>query len=102
MQVGRVVLEVTRISADAGLSVPSELTMLGKTLLNRRTLHPDFDPNEFIRRNGAAILQQRTRQSFAPGNLFAAMLDAKELIERLPSRLKSRGCYASTQKENNR
>ena len=91
MQVGRVVLEVTQISADTGLRVPSELTMLGKTLLNLdlvgRTLHPDFDPNESIRRNGAAILQQRTRQSLSPGNLFAAMLEAKELLERLPSRL---------------
>ena len=91
MQVGRVVLEVTQISAEAGLSVPSELTMLGKTLLNLdlvgRTLHPDFDPNESIRRNGAIILQQRTRQSFSPSNLFAAMLEAKELIERLPGRL---------------
>ena len=74
-----------------GVRVPSELTMLGKTLLNLdlvgRTLHPDFDPNESIRRNGAAILQQRTRQSFSPSNLFAAMLEAKELLERLPSRL---------------
>ncbi len=91
MQVGRVVLEVTQISADCGLSVPSELTMLGKTLLNLdlvgRTLDPNFDPNDSIRRNGAAILQQRTRQSFSPSNLFAAMLEAKELIERLPGRL---------------
>ena len=91
MQIGRVVLEVTRISAETGLRVPSELTMLGKTLLNLdlvgRTLHPDFDPNDSIRRNGAAIMQQRTRQSFSPSNLFAAMLEAKELIERLPSRL---------------
>lgn len=91
MQVGRVVLEVTQISADCGLSVPSELTMLGKTLLNLdlvgRTLDPNFDPNDSIRRNGAAILQQRTRQSFSPSNLFAALLEAKELIERLPGRL---------------
>lgn len=91
MKVGRLVLEVTQISVDAGLGVPAELTMLGKTLLNLdlvvRTLHPDFDPNESIRRNGAAILQQRTRQSFTPSNLMAAMLEAKELIERLPGRL---------------
>lgn len=91
MQVGRVVLEVTQIAADTGLSVPSELTMLGKTLLNLdmigRTLDPNFDPNESIRRNGAQILQQRTRQSFSPSNLFATLLEAKELIERLPSRL---------------
>lgn len=91
MQIGRMVLEVTAISADTGLQVPPELTMLGKTLLNLdlvgRTLHPDFDPNESIRRNGAAILHERTKKSFTPGNLFAALLEAKELVERLPGRL---------------
>jgi ubiquinone biosynthesis protein len=91
MQVGRVVLEITRISADSGLTVPSELTMLGKTLLNLdlvgRTLDPGFDPNDSIRRNGAVILQQRTRQSFSAGNLFAVMLETKEFVEKLPARL---------------
>ena len=91
MQVGRVVLEVTQISADCGLSVPSELTMLGKTLLNLdlvgRTLDPDFDPNESIRRNGAGILRHRTWQSLSPANLMSALLETKELVERLPGRL---------------
>jgi predicted unusual protein kinase regulating ubiquinone biosynthesis (AarF/ABC1/UbiB family) len=54
MEVGKVVLEVNQISAETGMRVPSELTMLGKTLLNLdivgRTLDPDFDPNESIRR----------------------------------------------------
>ena len=34
MQVGRLVLEVTQASAENGIRVPPELTMLGKTLLN--------------------------------------------------------------------
>ncbi len=91
MQVGRVVLEVTQISADCGLSVPSELTMLGKTLLNLdlvgRTLDPAFDPNESIRRNGASVLRHRTWQSLSPANLMSALLETKELVERLPGRL---------------
>ena len=63
MQVGRLVLEVTQTSAESGIRVPPELTMLGKTLLNLdqvgRALEPEFDPNASIRRNAAQIMQQR-------------------------------------------
>lgn len=91
MQVGRLVLEVTRTAADCHIQVPSELTMLGKTLLNLdqvgRTLAPQFDPNASIRRNAAAILQQRVMKSLSPGNLFSGILELKDLIQRLPARL---------------
>ncbi len=91
LQVGRVVLEVQRIAGDCRLRLPSELTLLGKTLLNLdlvgRTLDPEFDPNESIRRNAAKILHQKTLQSLSPGNLLGALLEGKEFLERLPNRL---------------
>src|SRR5207253_5750849 len=72
MQVGRLVLEVTRCAAECQIRVPTELTMLGKTLLNLdqvgRTLAPQFDPNASIRRNAAQILQQRVVKTLSPGN----------------------------------
>jgi ubiquinone biosynthesis protein len=91
MQVGRLVLEVTQSSAESGIRVPPELTMLGKTLLNldqvARALEPDFDPNASIRRNAAEIMQQRLVKSLSPGNLFSGVLELKDLIQRLPARL---------------
>jgi ubiquinone biosynthesis protein len=91
MQVGRVVMDVKQIAADCGIRIPSELTMLGKTLLNLdlvgRTLAPQFDPNQSIRNNAADILHRRTMKGLSPGNLFGALLEAKELIEKLPTRL---------------
>lgn len=91
MQVGRLVLEVTHASGENGVRVPAELTMLGKTLLNLdqvgRTIAPDFDPNASIRRNAAQIMQQRLMKSLSPGNLFSGVLELKDLIQRLPSRL---------------
>jgi ubiquinone biosynthesis protein len=91
MQVGKIVMRVTQVAADTGLSMPEELTMLGKTLLNLdlvgRTLHPDFDPNESIRRNVGKLMQEKTLKSLSPGNLLNSLLDAKELIEKLPGRL---------------
>lgn len=91
LQVGRVLMEVLRIAGVCQLRVPPEFTMLGKTLLNLdlvgRTLSPSFDPNESVRRNAARILHERTLKSFSSGNLFGLMLEAKEFLEKLPSRL---------------
>jgi predicted unusual protein kinase regulating ubiquinone biosynthesis (AarF/ABC1/UbiB family) len=91
MQVGRVVMEVKQIAGNCGIRVPAEMTMLGKTLLNLdlvgRTLAPDFDPNQSIRRNAAELLHQRTMKGLSAGNIFTALLETKELIEKLPSRV---------------
>jgi ubiquinone biosynthesis protein len=91
MQVGRLVLEVTQASAENGIRVPAELTMLGKTLLNLdqvgRAIAPDFDPNASIRRNAAQIMQQRLLKSLSPGNLFSGVLELKDLAQRLPGRI---------------
>ena len=91
LQVGKVVLDVTAIAGRTGLSVPDELTMLGKTLLNLdlvgRTLDPTFDPNDAIRRNAVQVMREKTLKSLSPGNLLNSLLDAKELIEKLPGRL---------------
>ncbi|MFL6531176.1 MAG: ABC1 kinase family protein [Chthoniobacterales bacterium] len=91
MQVGRLVLEVTTAAAETNIRVPSELTMLGKTLLNLdqvgRAIAPEFDPNASIRRNAAQILQQRLYKSLSPGNLFSGVLELKDLLQRLPSRI---------------
>src|SRR5256714_12629687 len=91
MQVGRLVLEVTQTAAECEIRVPSELTMLGKTLLNldqvARALAPEFNPTASIRRNAAAILQQRVLKSLSPANLFSGVLELKDLIQRLPLRV---------------
>ena len=91
IQVGRVVLELTQISGDNGLRAPTELTMLGKTLLNLdlvgQTLDPKFNPNASIRRNAEKILQQRVWKSLSPTNLLGGLLEMKDLLVRLPSRV---------------
>lgn len=91
MEVGRLVLEITQTSAENGISVPPELTLLGKTLLNLdqvgRTLAPEFDPNASIRQNAADILRRRLFKSLSPGNLFSGVLEIKELLQRFPARL---------------
>lgn len=101
-EIGKVMLEIQRISGDCRLRVPAELTLLGKTLLNLdmvgKTLSPEFDPNESIRRNAGKILHERTVQGLAPGNLLAVLLEAKEFVEQMPSRLNQLFELAATNK----
>ena len=91
MQVGKAVLEIGRISGDVGLRLPSELTMLGKTLLNldqiAEALDPTFNPNASIRKNAAEIMRGRLLKSASPGNMFGGILELKEFMERLPGRV---------------
>ena len=91
MQVGKAVLEIGRISGDVGLRLPSELTMLGKTLLNldqiAEALDPTFNPNASIRKNAAEIMRGRLLKSASPGNMFSGVLELKEFMERLPGRV---------------
>ena len=91
MQVGKAVLEIGRISGDVGLRLPSELTMLGKTLLNldqiAEALDPTFNPNASVRRNAAEIMRGRLLKSASSGNMFGGILELKEFMERLPGRV---------------
>jgi ubiquinone biosynthesis protein len=91
VEVGRVVLEIGRIAGEVNLRLPTELTMLGKTLLNldqlAQELDPQFNPNAAIRKNSAAIMRSRLLKSASPGNLFNTVLEMKDLMERLPGRV---------------
>jgi ubiquinone biosynthesis protein len=91
IQIGKVVMEVSRVAGTSGIRLPPELTMLGKTLLHLdeigRALDPEFDPNASVRRNAAELLQQRMRKSASPSNLYASLLEAKDFFEKLPGRV---------------
>jgi len=40
-----------------------------------------------VQKNASEMMRQRLLKSASPGNLFSAMLDAKEFAERLPGRV---------------
>jgi predicted unusual protein kinase regulating ubiquinone biosynthesis (AarF/ABC1/UbiB family) len=91
INVGKTLLQVTRIATDQGLSVPSDLTMLGKTLLQLdevgKILDPDFDPDAAIRRNVTEIMTKKLAKDTSKGSFFAALLDMKQFVAALPVRL---------------
>jgi predicted unusual protein kinase regulating ubiquinone biosynthesis (AarF/ABC1/UbiB family) len=91
IKVGATLLEGSRHAADNGLFVPSELTLLGKTLLQLeevgKCLDPAFNPNASIRRNVSDLMSQRVRKHATAGGAFSSLLDVKEFVVGLPGRL---------------
>jgi predicted unusual protein kinase regulating ubiquinone biosynthesis (AarF/ABC1/UbiB family) len=91
LNVGTTLLQVARVGVQVGLFVPSELTMLGKTLLQLdevgKILDPDFDPDAAIRRNVTDIMTKRLAKDTSKGSFFATLLDMKQFVAALPVRL---------------
>lgn len=88
---GQCALEITRISAECWFRLPSEFTMIAKALLNLDrsvlTLDPAFEPNTVIRQRATEILQRNILKSIAPGNLLSGVVEVKEFVEKLPTRV---------------
>ncbi|HZQ50027.1 MAG TPA: AarF/UbiB family protein [Candidatus Dormibacteraeota bacterium] len=91
VQVGRRLMEMGRVSADAGFRMPSDLSLLARALINLdqvgRILDPSFDPNESIRANAADILERRLVKSATPGSMFASVLEARDFAVRVPGQV---------------
>lgn len=91
MEVGRMVLEIQRIAGDHGLTLPSNLALVGKTLMNLddvgRRIAPDFDPNASIRRHSADLVRRRMRERVSLGNLFHSTMEMTDIAAKLPKRV---------------
>ena len=91
LQVGRLVMEVSRVSSETGVRMPPELMMLAKTLLHLdtigRTLDPEFNPTASIRQNTAELMRRQMWKSASPANLAAMLLEARDFVARLPGRV---------------
>jgi predicted unusual protein kinase regulating ubiquinone biosynthesis (AarF/ABC1/UbiB family) len=88
---GRLMLAVAHAAVYTGVRLPTDLTLLGKTLLNLdevgQTLAPGFDVQESLRRNASELMMERMRRSVTPASAFSSLLEAKSFAERLPSRV---------------
>src|SRR5215467_749980 len=91
LHAGKITLEITKISADCWFRLPPEFTMIAKALLNLErvvyALDPNFDPNIIIRERADEILQRNILKSVAPNNLLSSVVDLKEFVEKLPTRV---------------
>ncbi|MEX2570155.1 MAG: AarF/UbiB family protein [Gemmatimonadota bacterium] len=91
LQIGTVVMNLTRAAGEHGLIIPAQLTMLGKTLLNLdlvgRTLDPGFQPNLAVQQNAPELMRRRIQKTTSPAHLLSSLLEANDFLQRLPARL---------------
>jgi predicted unusual protein kinase regulating ubiquinone biosynthesis (AarF/ABC1/UbiB family) len=91
LNVGKSLLDMSKTAIDNGLFVPSELTLLGKTLLQLdeigKIIDPVFDPYEAFRCDIRTLLSQRLRKHASQGTVINTLLDLKNLFTNLPARL---------------
>ena len=89
LEIGALVLQLTRKAAEAGLRMDPELVMLGKALLNldqvASTLDPDFAPRDALQQHMSELM--KTSMKTTPAAMMASLLEAKEFVEELPARL---------------
>lgn len=89
LEIGAMVLQLTRRAGEAGLRMDPELVMLGKTLLNldqvASALDPGFEPREALRRHTTELMTSSMQTS--PAAMMASLLEAKEFVEALPGRV---------------
>jgi ubiquinone biosynthesis protein len=91
LNVGKSLLDMSKTAIDNGLFVPSELTLLGKTLLQLdeigKIIDPSFDPYAAMRHNLPLLLAQRLKKHASQSTAVNSLLDLKNLFTHLPARL---------------
>lgn len=91
MAMGRVVIEITRAAVDSGLRLPSEISMVGQTLLKLdsvgRQLDPGFRTHEAIRTHALKVMRGRMLRSESIGGFFSGLVELKEFVTQLPGRV---------------
>lgn len=90
IDVGALVLEVTRACANAGLRIPAEVSMIGKALMNLdrvgRCLSPGFDPHEAIQQHLGEISRARVKETLTSANIMGILTESKQFLGQLPLR----------------
>ena len=89
LDAGRLVLDLTRACAAAGLKPPPEMSMVGKALLNldmvARILDPDVEPVSIVQDRALELVRGGVTPTLS-GMINAAM-DARDFAEHLPGRV---------------
>jgi ubiquinone biosynthesis protein len=91
IKVGRIVMGLSRKAAENGIRPAPELTLLGRALLHMddvsRSLDPEFNPTDTVRRHSDSIMQRHVLKRLSPSAMFSSALETYELAQQLPARL---------------
>lgn len=87
---GQMLFRVIHVATSNKVRLPSELSMLAKTLLHldtvTRSLDPDYNPRTAIHDYAEELTVLKLRQRLRPRNFYTALLDADRLLTEIPQR----------------
>lgn len=90
VRISEALFGVMRVSAQAGVHLPAEINLLGRTMLHLdrigQILAPQFNFNQAIEQHIDDIIQQQMLKDVSPRSCFKSLIEAKDFIERLPNR----------------
>ncbi|MGJ8696500.1 MAG: ABC1 kinase family protein [Verrucomicrobiaceae bacterium] len=90
MNIGQLVMRVTKLCADHHLRIPEAILLLGKTLLNldlvADSLDSSYDPAAAIREKSTALLEEQVKEHFSLGTILTTARDFRDLVADLPSK----------------
>ncbi len=91
LDMGRVLVDITRAAVDAGMTLPSEVSMVGQTLLKLdsvgRQLAPEFKTAAAIREHALKVMRGRALKSESLGGFFSTIMELKDFARHLPVRI---------------
>lgn len=90
LEVGKVLLELVSVAQAYQMTVPAQLTLLGKAMLNLdgtlSVLAPDLNPVQIIKNYTQRMMQQRAMTHMSAGRAYTWFLDTRHLLDNLPRR----------------
>lgn len=91
LQTGQLILKTNQIAANNNIKLPTELSVLGKILLNMDQivafLAPEYNLEETVRNYIKELMRDRMMKQLKSGHILQTLLESKELAENLPYRL---------------
>tara|TARA_R110002073_G_scaffold154287_3_gene309326 strand:- start:14850 stop:16511 length:1662 start_codon:yes stop_codon:yes gene_type:complete len=91
LNAGRMIMDIQGAACDAGIILPNEVVMLGKTLMNLdkvvKLLDPGFNPTQAIRDHANHVVGQHGSQRLSLNDAYQAIIESAELMQNLPSRM---------------
>jgi len=88
---GETVVEIARLCADNGLRVPTQVTMIGKAMVQLdqcgRMLDEHFEPRRTVERHTTRLVIHELRSTPSVRGGFNAFLEFRELAQTLPGKI---------------
>ncbi|HEV8052936.1 MAG TPA: AarF/UbiB family protein [Parachlamydiaceae bacterium] len=92
LPMGKVVLKLAHIAAEAGLWLPIQFSNIGKTLLSLNpvltALNPSFEPNTALKEQASDLLSKRLTRQVSAQSFYQIVLGSLDFFQQLPGNLK--------------